>query len=132
MEAEMSEATKATARRWFDEVINARQPEMVDEIFAPDYVHHDSRGGSMRREQIKQFVAELLAAYPDRTSTVHDLIADGDKVAVYWSSTGHRHGGFQGRPATGARETATGMWIARVEGDRLVEGWEIVDLGIRA
>jgi predicted ester cyclase len=126
----MSEATKAVARRWFDEVINARRPEVVDEIFTPAYVHHDSRQGAMRREEVKQFAAELLAAYPDRTSTVHDLLADGNKVVVYWSSTGHRHGTFQGRPATGAEETATGIWIVRVEGERLVEGWEIVDLGM--
>lgn len=127
----MSEATKAVARRWFDEVINARRPDAVDEIFAPDYIHHDSRHGELHREEVKQFAARLLAAYPDRKSTVHDLIADGSKVVVRWSSTGHRHGTFLGRPATGAEETSTGIWIARVEGDRLAEGWEVVDLGMR-
>lgn len=126
----MSEATKAVARRWFDEVINARRPEAVDEIFAPGYVHHVSGHGVMRREEAKQFAAELLAAYPDRRSTVHELIADGDMVAVHWSSSGHRQGTFLGRPATGVQETATGIWIARVEGDRLAEGWEVVDLGM--
>lgn len=127
----MSEATKAAARRWFDEVINARRPEAVDEIFAADYVHHGYQDGPMGREQVKHFAAELLAAYPDRTSTVHDLIADGDRVAVRWSSSGHRQGTFQGRPATGGEETATGMWFVRVEDGRVAEGWELVDLGIR-
>jgi predicted ester cyclase len=127
----MSEATKAAARRWFDEVINARRPEAVDEIFAPEYVHHLGQDRVMRREEVKQFAAELLAAYPDRASTVHDLIADGDRVAVRWSSSGHRQGSFQGRPATGEKETATGMWILRVEGGRVAEGWELVDFGIR-
>jgi len=127
----MSEATKAAARRWFDEVINARRPGAVDEIFAADYVHHLSQNRPIQREEVKQFAAELLAAYPDRTSTVHDLIADGDRVAVRWSSSGHRQGAFQGRPATGGEETATGMWFVRIEDGRIAEGWELVDFGIR-
>lgn len=125
----MSEATRALARRWFDEVINARRPEAVDEIFAPEYAHHGGHG-VLGREDVKQFAAELLAAYPDRRGTVHELIAEGDLVAVHWSSTGRRQGTFRGQPATGTQETATGMWILRVQGDRVAEGWEVVDFGI--
>ena len=127
----MSEAAKVAARRWFDEVINARRPEAADEIFTPDYVHHLGQGRPMRLDEVKLFAAELLAAYPDRRSTVHDLIADGDKVAMRWSSSGHRQGTFRGRPATGGEETATGMWIVRVEDGRVAEGWELVDFGFR-
>jgi len=34
-----------------------------------------------------------------------------------------------GHPPSGKRETATGIWIARIKDGLAVEGWEIVDFG---
>lgn len=119
---------KAVVRRWFDEVINGRRPEAVDEIFASEYVHHGNLGESMRRDEVKRFAAALLAAYPDRRSTVLDLIAEDDRVAARWTSTGHRQGSYLGQPATGEEDTISGVWFVRVAGGRAVEGWEVVDI----
>ncbi len=125
----MSDQNKAIARRWFDEVINGRKPEVVDEIFSPDYVHHANFTGDLRRNEVKQAAAAILAAYPDRKATVYDVIAEGDRVAVRWSSTGTLRAAFLGRQPTGKQETATGFWLARFQDGRAVEGWEVIDFG---
>jgi predicted SnoaL-like aldol condensation-catalyzing enzyme len=125
----MSTENKTVARRWFDEVINGRRPAAVEEIFAPEYVHHGNLGDGMGRDELKQFAAAILAAYPDRKATVEDVLAEGDKVVVRWTSTGTRQAAFLGREPTTKRETAKGIWIARVRDGKAVEGWEIVDLG---
>jgi predicted ester cyclase len=126
----MSEENKALARRWFDEVINGRRPQVVDEIFAPTYVHHGNLGDGMRRDQVKQFAAAILAAYPDREARIEEVVAEGDSVTVRWTSSGTRQGEFLGRPPTGKRDRASGIWIAHVRAGRAVEGWEVVDFGI--
>lgn len=38
------EANKALARRWFDEVINQRNLEVMTDTYAVDYVHHGPEG----------------------------------------------------------------------------------------
>ena len=37
----MSEANKAVAARFFDEVCNGRKLEVADELFSPSHIHHD-------------------------------------------------------------------------------------------
>jgi predicted ester cyclase len=111
----MPAQTKTVALRWFNEVINGRKPQAVDEIFAPEYVHHGHFGRDMQRDEVKQMAAAILAAYPDRKATVEDVLTDGDRVAIRWSSTGTLQAAFLGRSPTGRRETARGIWIARVE-----------------
>jgi predicted ester cyclase len=123
------EGNKAVARRWFEEVINGRKPEVVDEIFAPSYVHHGTVGDGMRRAEVKKFAASILAAYPDRKATIEDIVAEDDRVVVRFSSTGTRQGEFMGRPATGKRESMSAIWISRFENNRAVEGWEVADGG---
>lgn len=125
----MSEENKAVVKRWFDEVINGRKPGAVDEIFAASYVHHGNFGDGMRRNRVKQFAAAILAAYPDREARIEEIVAEGDSVAVRWTSRGTRQGAFRGEPATGKLETATGIWIAHIRNGQAVEGWEIVDFG---
>jgi predicted ester cyclase len=123
----MSEQNWAVVARWFEEVINGRKPEAVDEIFAANYEHHGNLGGGMRRNEVKQLAAAILAAYPDRKARVEEVISEGDSIAVRWTSSGTRQGAFLGRPATGKRDAATGIWIAHVRNGQVVEGWEVVD-----
>lgn len=114
-----STPAKALARRWFDEVINQRQVDAVDEIYAPDYVHHGTGGRDVGREEARTIAQRLLDASADRHATVLDQLEEGDRVATRWQSVGTYEGG--------RRATMRGMIFSRVKGDRITEEWEIVD-----
>jgi len=62
-----SEAVKTLARKWFDEVINNRNLDAINEFYAPDYVHHGTEGAEMRGlEEVRSFAASILEASNDR------------------------------------------------------------------
>jgi predicted SnoaL-like aldol condensation-catalyzing enzyme len=110
---------KALARRWFDEVINRRRVDAVDEIHAPDYVHHGTGGRDVGRDEARVIARRLLDASADRRAVVKDQVEEGDRVATRWESVGT----FEG----GRRATMRGMLISRIAGDRIAEEWEVID-----
>lgn len=115
----VSMPAKAVARRWFDEVINQRRVDAVDEIYAPEYVHHGTGGRDVGRDEARAIAQHLLDASADRHSTVLDQVAEDDRVATRWQTVGT----FEG----GRRATVRGIIISRVDGGRIVEEWEVVD-----
>jgi hypothetical protein len=78
-----SEDNKSIVGRWFTQFWGERyNPGVVDELAAPDmllqYSLHAPRRG---RENIKAFMADFRAAFPDLNfSGVADLIAEGEYV----------------------------------------------------
>jgi steroid delta-isomerase-like uncharacterized protein len=120
-----TEANKALARRVFEEVLNQRNLDLIDEIYAIDYVLHPSeiRGS----EGLKQYYASLFTAFPDAQWTVEDIFAEGDKVAIRWTTIGTQQGELRGMPPTGKQVTLTAIYIYRFADGKLVEGWNISD-----
>jgi len=55
----MSEANKAIYSRAWQELMNTRNPTIVDELFAPNYVRHDPHFPLRGREALKWFVTVL-------------------------------------------------------------------------
>jgi len=110
---------KAIARRWFDEVINQRRIDVVDQLYTPTYVHHGTGGRDIGRDEVRPVAQHLLDASADRRATVLDQLEEGDRVATRWESVGT----FEG----GRRATVRGILISRIQGDRIAEEWEVVD-----
>jgi steroid delta-isomerase-like uncharacterized protein len=123
----MSAENKALVRRWFDQVWNKGRTESIDEMLADRAVLHglgaDMRGPS----EFKVFHAAYRDAFPDVVIQIEHLIADDDLVAVRWSAAATHNGGGLGFAATGRRVQFTGMAFARVEGGKIVEGWNNFD-----
>jgi predicted ester cyclase len=87
----------------FEEIVNQKQLDKIDEYFAEDYVEHSPTGDIQGRDAFKQFVAGFLAAFPDSHNEVSDYVSDGD--LAYWTVrwTGTHTGEFNGIPATGKK-----------------------------
>ena len=99
-------------------------------IFAPDAVSHFS-GKRLDYAAHAQFDAMVAQAFPDRRYTVEDLLAEGDKVVVRFTTSGTHLGEFQGIPATGKTGTVTGIAICRIRDGRIAEQWvEFDQLGM--
>jgi predicted ester cyclase len=121
------ETAKAIARRWFEEVINRRDLDAIDEIYAAGYVHHGPEGAEIRgREAVRAFAASILAASKGRRAVVEQQVAEGDLVVTRFTSRGHHTGVFRGVAPTGRIWTTEGIDISRIEDGKIAEDWEIV------
>ena len=69
----------------------------------------------------------MLTGFPDYQTVIEDIIAEGDKVAARIRMTGTHTGPFMGIPASGRKVDFTGMYIARIEGGKIVEHWSEED-----
>ena len=120
----MLEENKAIHRRAVEEVWNQRKLNVIDEIFAADYVGHQPGGPDIHGpEGLKQFVTMHRTAFPDIQFTVEDQIAEGDKVVIRWKNTITHKGELMGIPPTGKQATQTGISFFRISGGKIVERW---------
>jgi predicted ester cyclase len=76
----------------------------------------------------KQRIAGHHAGVSDLRMTIHDLVVEGNLVALRWSFQGTHDGTWLGRPATGRTFTLNGMNLERLDGNRIVEHWSYPDL----
>jgi len=123
----MSDA-RALVRRYYDEVLGGRRAEVLDELLAPGFVGHGAGGASADPADYRAAVAATHAAFPDLHIRIEDQLADGDRVATRWTAEGTHRGAYGGLPPTGRRISVSAIHIHRVEGDRLAELWEEIDL----
>jgi steroid delta-isomerase-like uncharacterized protein len=114
-------------RRWFEEVWNKARPAAVDEMLAEQGVVHGLGTDLHGPAGFKAFQSAYLNSFPDITLHLDDIVAEGDIVAARWSGTGTHRGGGLGIPATGKQVRFVGMSFIRVEGGKVVEGWNNFD-----
>jgi steroid delta-isomerase-like uncharacterized protein len=122
------EANKALTLRYWEEVANKGNLDIVDEICAPDYVCHQADQDIRGPEGVKQFIFMLRAAFPDLHVTVEDVIAEGDKIVQRWTGHGTHQGELMGIPPTGNHVSVAGITISRFEDGKVSEEWEVYDM----
>jgi steroid delta-isomerase-like uncharacterized protein len=116
------------ARRWFAEVMNQGNEDVIDEICAPNFVDHDPLPGTgPDRDGIHQFVKQVRSAFPDLETTVDDMLVEGDEIAVRSTFRGTHEGDFMGIPATGKKVEVANYDFVRMENDQAVEHWGTID-----
>jgi steroid delta-isomerase-like uncharacterized protein len=124
-----AEENKALVRRYFDEVWNKNNLDVIDEVIAPDYINHGSIPGhpTATREDAKKIEAQGRTAFPDVKWEMHRLVADGDLVAYHWTAEATHMGEIMGLKPTGKHITMQGMVFSRIANGKIVEQWRIVD-----
>jgi steroid delta-isomerase-like uncharacterized protein len=121
----MSEENKALALRSWESVDN---PDTLDEVYAPDVVWHQPEGDIQGLEEAEQFVAMITTAFPDMSTTVEDVIAEGDKVVTRVTIRGTHQGEVEEYgPPTGKQVELEGITIHRFEDGKIVEEWNSYD-----
>ena len=103
--------------------------DVIDEVVASDYVGYDSGQPEPIRgpEGLREYVRAYSDAFPDARLTVHDEVAEADKVATRWSARGTHAGEIAGIPATGKEVTVSGLTLSTLERGRVVEQWTTWD-----
>lgn len=119
-----SSNTLLMARRFFNECWNEGRLEVVDELLAPEHVHHFADGDMRGPESIKSMIRDLRRAFPDFQITIDDEIVSRDKVVLRWTIRGTHKGDFYGMAPTGNTVEYTGIDIIRFGNNgRIVELW---------
>ena len=123
----MSEENKALALR-ASEIVNQKNPDLIEELYPPDFVWHGPAGDIRGYEQAKQLSSTFFAAFPDAHITDEDLIAEGDKVVRRYTTRGTHQGQTEMfGPPTGRQIEQKGITIHRIEDGKIVEEWEAFD-----
>ena len=123
-QAATEEANKQHVRRFFEEVWSTGDVALRDSFLAADYRGHiPGNAQALDREGWTAWFTGFRAAFPDARFTVEDMVAEGDRVAARLTMRGTHRGELNGIAPTGREVTVTGMSIERVEGGRIVEGW---------
>ncbi len=125
----MSEENKALARRSWESVDN---PDVLEEVYAPDVVWHDPDRDIQGLEEARQFISMFKSAFPDMSATIEDVIAEDDKVVSRVTLRGtHKGETEEFGPPTGRQVELKGITISRIENGKIVEDWDSYDnLGI--
>lgn len=119
------EENKATVRKFIKEVFEGGNLDLIEDLFAPDYVLHDPVLPEEVRgpEGIERYVSMYRAAYPDTSFTIEDQLAEGDEVVTRWTGRGTHRGELMGIPPTGKGVTVTGIEVDRVSDGKMRETW---------
>src|SRR5262249_39806287 len=73
-----------------------------NELFAPNYVNHSAPANQNDRAAREQGIRSYRAAALDLRVTIDDMIAEGDKVALRWTT--HGFDACESRPAVRSPE----------------------------
>ena len=119
---------KSLVRRYYEEVLNGRLPQVFDELADPGFVSYLADGRRISLGIYKQAIAGTLAVFPDLHVTVQDQIAEEDQVVTRWKATGTPLIEFAGIQPNGKPVTITAIHIHRLHNGKLMEHWEAINL----
>ena len=123
------EANKELILRVHRDLWSEGNLEVLDDLIGPDFVGHAPIGADwIGSEGLRERIVAHRATFPDWSEEVKALVAEGDLVAVRFTSTGTDEGGFRGNVATGRRVEIQEYAIYRVAKGRVVEQWVLPDL----
>ena len=124
-----TEENKVLIRRLYDEV-NKGNLAIVDELISPNFVLHHPLSPEVLRgpEGFKQLVTRLRTAFPDLSIATEDMLAEGDKVAVWFTVRGTHQGVLLDMPPTGKPVNLTGVAMYRIGDGKIVEDRVAEDL----
>ncbi len=126
----MSEQNKAIVHSAYA-AINAGDLEALASVIAEDLIEHDVVPGMPpTKTGVIQFFTDMRKSFSNFTMTVHDMIAEGDKVFARTTMSGTNVGEFMGMPATNKQVEVPIADYFRFENGKVAEHWAVTDTGI--
>jgi predicted ester cyclase len=122
------ERNKAIATRIWEEIFPACDVEALAEVTDPDAVSRgrrtDEPGGF---EGVKRTMLWLATVFSDQRWEVHDVIGEGDLVAIRLTHHGRHTGDLMGIPPTGREVAYEYVHFLRFRDGKVIEQWSVRD-----
>ena len=123
------ERNKAVVQRLSEECFNENDLSILTDLVTPTVVYHNAQPGmTPGTDGYRQLLTMWRAAFPDAAVTIDDMVAEGDKVVTRFTGRGTHRGEFMGIAPTGRRVEVKAISIMRLEGGRIADEWELVDM----
>ena len=123
-----AEENRKLMHRFFEEVVNQGNLDVIDDLLADDFVEHEELPGlPPGKEGTKQVMAMFRTAFPDMRLTAHETIAEGELVMMRATMRGTHLGEFMGIPPTGNSFEVQAMDMVRYIDGKAVEHWGLTD-----
>ena len=122
-----ADENKALVRRAWEAFAGQEGLDRLAAFYAADYVAHRTDGETSGWAANRRYMEAVFAAFPDLRVTVEDLVAEGDRVVSRVTLRGTHRGELYGIAPTGAAVAFVGTNVARVEGGKIAEEWELYD-----
>ena len=124
----MPQTPDAIAREWFDAVWNKRDESAIDRLLHPQAVAHGLGPEPITGpEKFKIFSRAFKTAFGNMRIEVERTVTQGDTVVALCHVTGKHIGETLGGPATGRDVDFRGTTTFRLQGDKIIEGWNTFD-----
>jgi predicted ester cyclase len=119
------EENKVIVRRFYEEVMNNGEVELLDEIMDEDF---DDRGEALfgspqGREVIRQGIIATRSILPDLHVSIQEMIAEDDMVGVRGIMRCTHQGEWLGVTPTGNELTWKGIAMFRLAEGKLMQRW---------
>ena len=98
------------------------KPDTLGEFLAVDFIAHDMTPAGGPNELIA-FRRAVMAAFPDQTYRILDILSEGDRVAVRLENVQTYLGEFRGIPPSGKRFSFEVYEIGQVSHGKIVARW---------
>lgn len=128
MSSKARQTNEEIARAYPERVANRKELDLLDELLTEDFVEHSPLGEEQGIAESRAGMEMILAAFPDFTATVEDVVSAGDTVAMRVTIRATHEGPFAGVEPTGKKIEVQNMVFSRIEGDRIAERWVLPDM----
>ena len=125
-ESSIVETNESIVRQLVDG-FNRNDPSVIDELVAEDCVLHGAPPGPAREVWKTSFAQTHQTFNPMHTEITH-LVAEGNHVTVYETTTATQSGPLLGFEPTGKNATATTMMMVEITDGQIVARWSVLDL----
>jgi predicted ester cyclase len=123
-----TEAIKAIARRSLEESFANGDAEAFRAALHPDCVNHEAPEGADRGvDGMVRTMLWLKGAFSDRRYEIHQVIGEGDTVAVFCTFHGRHTGEFMGLAPTNRPFAFRQVHIVRFQDGKGIEHWAVRD-----
>ena len=99
----------------------------LDGLLSEDFTYSGD-GMHLEKAAYTEFMKGLKGAMSDMKMDFTHIVAEGDRVSVRFVTTCRHTGAFMGAPATGKNLVIEGIFVRRIEGDKVVQEWQSTDL----
>jgi predicted ester cyclase len=118
----------ALVNRWFEEVWNLKNEEVIFELMAPDAVAFGIGDLPVDRDGFRKGWVSFIETFPDVRVSVDDVVAQGNKTAVRLTVTGTHAGAGLGVEPSGKFLTFQAHSMCEWENGRIIRGWNVIDM----
>ena len=114
------DANKKLIENFIENIFNERELNQISDYVTPDYIEHSNGVTTSSVASLIKTVKFLEETADDFHLEIEQILAEQDNVMVLWN--------YQGFNKEYQKKVAlSGVFIARIADDKIVEGWQIFD-----